>query len=139
MARDTKQLVRDWFQKVWNERSETGIGEMMAADAIGHMEGGDVHGPEAFAQQRAAFLSALPDLHITVEDVIAEGEKAAVRWHVTGTHKGDGLGIAPSHAPVSLRGTSWFRIRDGKFVEGWDTWNFGGMMESLRSQSRARA
>lgn len=76
MNSDVANLARRWFEEVWNARSDDVIDELMAHDAIGHMEGGDVHGPDEFRKTRAVFLSGLPDLHITVEDVISEGHQA---------------------------------------------------------------
>lgn len=73
-------LARRWFEEVWNARRDEAIDELMAHDAIGHMEGGDVHGPDEFRKIRGVFLGGLPDLHITVEDVISEGHQAVVRW-----------------------------------------------------------
>lgn len=126
-------LARRWFEEVWNDRREEAVDELMAPDAVGHMEGGDVAGPNGFREVRAVFLAALPDMHITVEDVIAEGSQAVVRWRVRGTHAGELLGIAPTHAQVDFRGMSWITVRDGKLHEGWDAWNLGGLLESLRS------
>jgi steroid delta-isomerase-like uncharacterized protein len=139
MSTEEAAIARRWFEEVWNSRRDEAIYELMAPDAVGHMEGGDVHGPDEFRTARAAFLNALPDVHIAVEDVIAEGDRAAVRWLVRATHKGELFGVAASHRKVELRGTSWFRIRDGKLVEGWDTWNLGGLLDSLRADPARRS
>src|ERR1700752_311953 len=133
MENQTAVLARRWFEEVWNARREEAIDELMNADAVGHMEGGDVAGPNGFREVRAVFLNALPDMHITVEDVLANGDQAVVRWRVRGTHRGDLLGIAPSQRQIDFRGMSWLTVRDGKLAEGWDTWNLGGLLESLRS------
>jgi|ERR1051326_79399 steroid delta-isomerase-like uncharacterized protein len=133
MSKETAILARRWFEEVWNNRRTEAIEELMASDAIGHMEGGDANGPSEFQRIRELFLVALPDMHITVEDVLAEGDRAAVRWRVDATHAGDLMGIAPTNRAVQVRGTSWLTVRDGKLAEGWDTWNLGGLLESLRS------
>ena len=129
---DPATVARRWFEEVWNERRDDTIDELMAPDSWGHIEGGDVQGPEAFRQMRSTFLSALPDVRIEVEDVVAEGERAAVRWRAYGTHAGDGFGFPATRQQVHVRGTTWMTVRDGKIVEGWDTWNLGGLLESLR-------
>ena len=133
MDNETAAIARRWFEEVWNLRRDQAIYELMARDAIGHMEGGDVHGPEEFQAGRAVFLSGLPDMHITIEHVVSEGDMAVVRWLVRATHTGELFGVPASKKEVKIRGTSWFRIRDGKLVEGWDTWNLGGLLDSLRS------
>jgi steroid delta-isomerase-like uncharacterized protein len=126
-----RALALRWMEEVWNQRREEVVDELMHADAVGHMEGGDVHGPEGFKIARAAFLDALPDLRIEVEDSIAEGDQVVLRWRVTGTHLGAGLGMPPSGRPVEARGMSWFRLRDGRMAEGWDSWDQSGLMKAL--------
>ena len=133
MANEAAILGRRWFEEVWNARRDEAIDELMAPDAVGHMEGGDVHGPPGFREARAVFLNALPDMHITVEDVVSEGWQAVVRWRVRATHRGELLGVAPTHRQVDFRGMSWFTVRDGKLAEGWDAWNLGNLLDSLRS------
>ncbi|MEK6375056.1 MAG: ester cyclase [Acidobacteriota bacterium] len=133
MANHAAILGRRWFEEVWNERREEAIDELMAPDAVGHMEGGDVAGPQGFREVRAIFLNALPDMHITVEDVLSDGDQAVVRWRVRATHTGELLGVAPSQRKIDFRGMSWLTVRDGKLAEGWDTWNLGGLLDSLRS------
>jgi predicted ester cyclase len=133
MENEAGTLGRRWFEEVWNQRKDEAIEELMAPNAVAHMEGGDVHGPAEFLKARAMFLSALPDLHITVEEVIGHGHHAAVRWHVRATHTGELFGIAPTNRKVDLRGTSWVTAHDGRITEGIDTWNLGGLLDSLRS------
>ncbi|HEX8170879.1 MAG TPA: ester cyclase [Thermoanaerobaculia bacterium] len=132
MSDDPTTIARRWFEEVWNGRDDAAVEQLMAPESYGHVEGGDVRGPEDFRRMRDTFLAALPDLHIHIEDVLASGERVAVRWRVSGTHTGDGFGFPGTRQPVNVRGTTWLVIRDGQLVEGWDTWNLGGLLESLR-------
>ena len=127
------QLARRWFDDVWNRRHEATIHELLHPQAVGHMEGADVHGVAEFLAVRAALLGAFPDLHITVESVLAEGEDVVLRWSATGTHQGSELGLAPTQRAVTFRGISWLRFSEGKLVEGWDSWNQGGLLASLQA------
>ena len=120
-----------WMEEVWNQRREEVVDELMHVDAVGHMEGGDVHGPAGFKAARAAFLEALPDLEITVEGCVEEGDQVVLRWRVNGTHRGSGLGIPPSGQRVEARGMSWFVLRDGRMAEGWDSWDQTGLIQRL--------
>jgi len=129
---DARELGRRWFEEVWNQRNDGVIDELLAADAYGHTESGEFRGPKGFREMQAVFLSALPDVRIEIEDILADGDRAAVRWRARGTHSGEGLGLAASHKEIDIRGTSWLIARDGKIVEGWDTWNLSGMLESLK-------
>ena len=129
---DPRTVARRWFEEVWNGRRDESVDDLMAPRAPGHVEGGEVIGPEGFRQMREMFLSALPDVRIEIEDILAEGDRAAVRWRARGTHTGNGFGFEASKRPVDIRGTTWLVVRDGQIVEGWDTWNLSAMLESLR-------
>jgi steroid delta-isomerase-like uncharacterized protein len=130
MATDAKTVARRWFEEVWDQRREALIEELMAPESIGHLEDREAAGPADFRKNYSAFLGALPDMRVFVEDVVGEGDRAAVRWRIEATHAGDALGPA-THKPVRVRGTTWLRVRNGQIVEGWDTWNFGGLLQSL--------
>jgi steroid delta-isomerase-like uncharacterized protein len=129
---DPKTIARRWFDEVWNQRRDESIDELMAPDSTGHVEGGDMRGPDEFRKMRATFLAALPDMRMAIEDVLGESDRVAVRWRVTATHTGDGFGFPATKQSVDVRGTSWLVIREGKVVEGWDTWNLGALLASLR-------
>lgn len=129
---DARELGRRWFEEVWNQRIDPLIDQLMAPDAYGHVEGGEYQGPGGFREMQRIFLNALPDVHIEIEDILAAGDRAAVRWHARGTHSGEGFGFARSDRKIDVRGTTWLRVSDGKIVEGWDTWNLNGMLESLK-------
>ena len=62
--------------------------------------------------------AAFPDIHYTLDDILAAGDRVAVRWHWTGTHQGEFRGISASQKPVSTTGNGIFRLRDGKIVGG---------------------
>jgi steroid delta-isomerase-like uncharacterized protein len=132
MSTANAALSRRWFQEVWNDRRTETIWEMMAPEGVGHMEGVEVVGPEGFRPVHAAFLDALPDLHIEVEGIVADGDEVVVRWRATGTHDGDGLGVPRTGSRVEIRGMTWHRYEGGKMVEGWDCWNHGALVSSLR-------
>lgn len=133
-ATDPKTIGRRWFEDVWTNRQDDLIEELMAENAYGHVEGGEVTGPADFRQMRDTFLSALPDIRIEVEDVLGEGNQAVVRWRATGTHGGDGFGFKATGRPIDIRGMTWLVVEDGKIVEGWDAWNLGGVLQKLQAE-----
>jgi steroid delta-isomerase-like uncharacterized protein len=99
MSSENKLLAKRWFEKVWNRRQTESIKEMLAEDAVAHgLSEADspLRGTEGFAGFHKAFLNAFPDLKVTTEDFIAEDHKVAIRWRVSGTLQGDGLGIQPN-------------------------------------------
>ena len=125
-------LARRWFKEVWVSGGERTVNELMAKDIVGYMEGADIHGLDEFLAQRTLLLQTFPDLAIVAEDVIEQGAKVAVRWHVNATHKGDGLGIPATNRQVSFRGITWLEFSEGRIVLGWDSWNLGALLQSLR-------
>jgi len=135
MSDVNRTLARRWFEEVWNDRRAETIDELMSAAAVGHMEGGVVRGPGDFKAAWTALCFAFPDLRVTVEDVIAEGDRVVVRWSARGRHTGPGLGAPASDREASFRGMTWLEFADGKIVRGWDSWNLGRLMQELGAVS----
>jgi steroid delta-isomerase-like uncharacterized protein len=108
---------------------------MFAADGIAHgligESGQPMRGPRDYAPFHAAFRGAFPDIQITVDDMVAEGDKVAARCSVRGKHSGDGLGFAATQSPVEFTGITIVRIKDGKIVEAWNNFDFMKMERQL--------
>ncbi|MDP7559258.1 MAG: ester cyclase [Planctomycetota bacterium] len=104
-----------------NKRNPAVIDELVATDFVDHNPmPGIAPGIEGVKQTAAIHSAAFPDLvEIAFHDMIAEGDKVVVRWTVTGTHRGEMLGIPPTGKQVTLTGVDIFRIVDGKLVELW--------------------
>ena len=77
------------------------------------------------------FRAALPDIRSTAEDVLAEGDRVAVRWTGSGTHTGEIMGVPPSGVRVSATGIFVFHIKDGKIVEYWENWDTLGFLQQI--------
>ena len=127
MSEKNKQLARRWFEEVWNQGRESAIKEMYHRDgrAIGFPEPDSIiNGPEEFAAVCRKFRDIFPDIHVTVDDLVAEGDKVAVLWTATMTHMGDGLGFPASAKKVSLPGSSFLLCHDGQIKEGRNQMDF---------------
>jgi steroid delta-isomerase-like uncharacterized protein len=131
MSAENKALVARWFEEVWNKGRSDAIDEMFAADGVSHGLGEDMHGPEEFKSFHAAFRSAFPDVRVHVDELIAEGDRVAYRLTASGTHRGDGLGFAPTGRAVSFTAMGTARIVNGRIVEGWNVLDRMGMMTQL--------
>jgi steroid delta-isomerase-like uncharacterized protein len=77
------------------------------------------------------YRAAFPDLKITVEDQIAEGDKVVTRWTAEGTHDGDLPGLPASGRSSTVTGIGIDRIEGGKIVEAWGNWDTLGMLQQL--------
>ena len=140
MSEQSKQLTRRWFEQVWNQQREEAIDEMFApgGKAYGFPEPGSVLvGPESFKSVHRTFLGAFPDLHISVNEIIAEGDRVAVTWTATMTHLGDTLGFAPTMKKETLHGSSFMTIRDGQIHDGTNYMEMQGLLLRLQGTSVA--
>ncbi len=76
-------------------------------------------GPELLKEVFRRLHQAFPDLHVAIEDMIAEGDKVVARNRVTGTHQGEYMGIAPTGKAIAYNEIFIFRVVDGRIVETW--------------------
>jgi steroid delta-isomerase-like uncharacterized protein len=135
MSDKNKELVRRWFEQVWNQKSEAAIDEMFSPQgkAYGFPEPDSVADAAAFKRLHRDFCGAFPDLHFTLDDVVAEGDLVAVRWHVDATHKGDHLGFPASGRTATLTGSSFLRIGQGRIQDGWNHMDMAGLFRRLQA------
>ena len=137
-AKANERILRRMFDEVWNGRNAAVIDEIVAADLLCYgLPDPDAiaRGPEGLKQVLQLFLGAFPDLHITIDDLIASGDRVAARWHSTGTHLGDHLGFPATGKPANLSGATICVLRDGKIKEAWNLMDMGHLFESLRASS----
>jgi steroid delta-isomerase-like uncharacterized protein len=134
MYEENKRLAERWFEEVWNRQRENAIDELLAEDAVafGLAESGTpVRGPNELKPFVRNLLQAFPDLHITIEDMVAEADKVVVRFSATGSHQGNGLGFPPTGRPMKVSGMTILEIANGKLRHGWNNWDQLGMMQQL--------
>src|SRR5215204_3431186 len=118
-------LLHRWFDEVGNQKNESAIDEMMIEDVIVHGLGEEsIVGRENFKSFYRSFSSAFPDAHVTVEDVIEQGDRISFRCTVRATHTGEGLGFPPTNKPVEFTGGGICTTSDGKFTEVWNEFDF---------------
>ena len=118
-AEDNKALARRGFEETMNQRNLAVLDELHVPDFVFHAASRTIQGREPFKQFISIFLTAFPDLHVTIEDMIGEGDRAVVRFTYRGTHKGDLMGIPPTGKQVAVTGISIMRVANGKFLEEW--------------------
>jgi steroid delta-isomerase-like uncharacterized protein len=132
-AEDNKQLVRRFYDEVWQKGNLEVADEVFARDYVRH----DLRpttaaaGPEGQRQIAAAFRAAFPDLRFDVEIVIAEGDNVAARWTASGTHTGAWGAVQPTGRFVTFSGVNIFRFEDGRVAEIWNHRDDLGLQEQL--------
>ena len=132
MTENERDLGRRWFEEVWNKGRREAIPEMLAADGVLHEGDADSVGPEGFYPFFDRLNATLSEIHVTVHDNIAEGDRLCVRWTATGKHTGNGLGIPATGKTVHMTGMSIIRVAGDKFVEAWQNWDMLGLIEQIR-------
>lgn len=133
VAPEHKELFGRLYHSIWNERRLEFIPLVIAdTHALGDptVQGRGV-GPENYRRQVERFLTGLPDLRFDVEDTISEGDKLVVSWTITGTHRGEFLGVPPTNRKVSFSGITISQIRDGKVIESTVIWDGLGLLEQF--------
>ena len=110
---ENKQVVRRLFEDGFNHRDLAAIDQLVAVE---YVDAAGERGPGAFKQVIERLGSAFPDIHYTVDDVLAEDDRVAIRWHWSGTHRGSFRGVAPTERSLTNAGVAIFRLRAGKIM-----------------------
>ncbi|HSP76021.1 MAG TPA: ester cyclase [Cryobacterium sp.] len=137
-ADENKALLRRAWDEVYGQGRLDSIEEFIADDVIAHEPDADVRGVEEFKRYLATFLAAFPDTSVTIEDVVAEGDKVVSRYTVRGTHTGssDEYG-PPTGRPMVMEGITVYRFSGGKLAEMWDRYDTLAVMQQLGLMSEA--
>jgi steroid delta-isomerase-like uncharacterized protein len=136
MSEANKQILQRWFDEVWNQQNESAVDALLSSECLAHGLSHDspLTGPEGFKTFHRSFCSIFPDLKVSVDDMVAEGDKVAARWTTTMTHLGDGLGFPASGKKASMEGSTIVIIRDGMIREGWNFMDMGGLIAKLQAE-----
>jgi steroid delta-isomerase-like uncharacterized protein len=134
MSEENKAIARRALEEVFSGQGDLDVAdELFAPNYVGHDPASpeDIRGPEGVKEFASMYRNAFPDVLMSVEDQVAEGDKVVTRWIASGTHQGDMMGIAPTGNRVTVAGTSIERIVNGKIEETWDNYDALGMMEQI--------
>jgi len=128
---ENKALVRRYIEEGINQRNLAVLDKLCLPDIVVHNAALTLQGLEPVKQFLSMYLTAFPDVQLTIEDMIAEGDTVVFRHTFRGTHKGDLMGIAPTDKQVNVTGIDIFRIVEGKIVEQWTNADDLGAMQQL--------
>ena len=134
MSEENKAIARRAIEEVFSAQGNLDVAdEIFAPNYVHHDPASpeDIRGPEGAKEFAGMYRSAFPDVRLSTQDQIAEGDMVATRWVASGTHEGEIMGIAPSGNRVTVAGTSIDRIVDGKIEETWDNYDALGMMQQI--------
>ncbi len=118
---------------MWNKRRLELVDEIISPSHALHDPNltGSAVGPEAYKRQVSRFIAAFPDLRFTIEDIVGENEKLAVSWTISGTHKGEFMGVPATNKKVSVHGITIHHFVNAKIMDSYVSWDAWGMMQQL--------
>jgi steroid delta-isomerase-like uncharacterized protein len=129
-----EKVIRDWFQKIWNEGRLEMFSSLAQPDIVFHsmsMDSGRLVGLEGFRAHYEPIRTAFSDIAFSIGDIVESEDVTAVRWICSMRHTGQQLGIPASQKPVRLTGMAFIRMKDGKIAEAWDEWDRVGLMKQI--------
>jgi steroid delta-isomerase-like uncharacterized protein len=127
-----KSIVRRWVEEGWNKHDLAVIDQAYAPDFVQHEpEPQTVNSREALKQYVGAYLTAFPDLHLSIEDLIAEGDKVVWRFQSSGHQNGPFMGMPPSGKTGTITGIVIFRLENSLIVEGWVNIDVLGLLQQV--------
>lgn len=131
MSEQNKQVIRRAYDEVYNKGNLATVDELIASDFVVHLPGDDVQGPEALKGYVSSLRNAFPDLEMTIDDQLADGDMVVTRWTARGTHTGPFQGIPPTGKRASFTGVDIDRFAGGKAVECWTNTDELGLLQQL--------
>jgi steroid delta-isomerase-like uncharacterized protein len=131
-AEENKGIAERVIEEVWNKGNLGTFDEVFAADLVNHNPfNTEVRTAEDYRAFISTGIAAFPELHYTIEDMIAEGDKVAFRFVFTGTHEGEMGGIPRTGKHVTMTGMTICRCEGGKIPELWANWDGLGYLQQL--------
>ena len=125
-----KAVVRRFVEEVLNKGNLALTGELFASDYTNYGFG-PPFGREGFAAVIGQFHSAFPDLRITIENMIAEGDRVVIRGTARGTHRGEFNGIPPTGKQITVPLMTEYRLTNGKIVEDRPLIDMSGLLQQI--------
>jgi steroid delta-isomerase-like uncharacterized protein len=131
-AEQNKAVYNDFLERAFNRGDLSAIDELLAPGYVNHdAPPGTSSGADGVKQIISTFREAFPDLHVTIEDQVAENDLVSSRSVTSGTHRGTLFGVAPTQKHVEMTGMTMARVRDGKIYEAWVKQDTQGLMRQI--------
>lgn len=132
LAEENKAIVRRCIEEAFNKGNTNAMDKFFAPNVVPHpLPSGVPHDRQGLKRFFTTLLAAFPDYCLTIEDMVAEGDKVVIRSTISGTHKGEFMGITSTGKQVTWTAIEIWRIEGGKVVEIWGQVDQLGMMQQL--------
>ncbi len=131
MSEANKATCRRIIDEIWNQGNLSAIDELLSPEYAGVAPPETMHGPEGYRALVTKYRAAFPDIQMTIEEMVAEGDKVSLRWSATFTHTGALDNIAATGRRGTTSGVAIIRFADGKSVEERGSYDALGMLQQL--------
>jgi steroid delta-isomerase-like uncharacterized protein len=129
---ENKAIVRRMTEEFYNQGNIESADQFFAASYVHHDPASpQVRDLEGLKEALRAFLAGCPDLHITTDELVGEGDKVLKRWTYHCTHTGDLSGMPPTGNRITMSGLELFRLADGKIAESWLAYDNLSLLQQL--------
>jgi steroid delta-isomerase-like uncharacterized protein len=128
---ENRELVRRFNEEVWGQGRVDLVDELFSGDFVDHYESPAGSGREGIKREVQRVRTAFPDLAIRTEEIVCEGDRAALRWSGEGTYAGGYPGVTAPGKRIRMSGMHFYRIRDGRIVERWVEFDGAAVMRQL--------
>jgi len=120
MSQSHRAVIRRFIDEAINKGDLSVLNELVHPDYVFRSPGQELQGAEALKAFFAGFRNAFPDLHLNIDELVVEGDKAASSFTLTGTHKAEFMGIPATDNQVKINGMVLSQFREGKIKEEWE-------------------
>jgi len=132
MSEQNESLVRRTIEEIVNQGNFDLVNQLISPEyASFEPTVGPMRGREGYVALVTSYRNAFPDMKMTIEEQIAEGDSVVTRWRAEGTHRGELMGIAPTGKRVSVQGIVISRIKNGQLVDDYESFDVYGMLRQL--------
>ena len=136
MTKHDNLAVQQKFGSAVNSGQLELLRDVIAADVVDHDPAPDQGaGPEGYIRMFASLRTSFPDLAVSVDQIVTDEDKIAIAYTITGTQKGEFLGVAPTGRKIRARGVQIARFQDGKMVERWGSSDQLGILQQIGARA----
>jgi steroid delta-isomerase-like uncharacterized protein len=129
---ENKALARRWLEEVWNKVNLDAVDELCTTNfSFNYAAPRASSDQEGYKKTVAMLTAGVSDIKTTAEDMVAEGDKVAVRWKGSAKHTGEFMGVTGTGKQITWTGISIIHIEDGKIAEEWGEMDMLGMMQQV--------
>jgi steroid delta-isomerase-like uncharacterized protein len=130
-----KDFVRDVLDRAFNHGDLEALEQHFSPEAVIHDPGADLRGTAALRRGLLALRTSFPDFHFRIEDMLADGDRVALRYQASGTHSAEFLGIPTTGKRIAYTGMVIVRVEEGRIAEFWAQPDQLGILKQLGGMS----